>query len=86
MFPDLNILRKLVSFSIKLFNNLELHLELANQLAQSFSDKNIVEINCYRNSRLNACIWDPHDMAVAPLIPGRLEQSRMMMEVKHELF
>jgi hypothetical protein len=32
------------------------------------------------------CIWDPHDVVMTPLIPGRLEQSWMMMEFSHELF
>lgn len=30
-------------------------------------------------------MWDPHDAAMTPLIPRRLEQSWMVMELKHEL-
>lgn len=86
MFLDLNILKKLVAFSIGLFNDSELCLELANQLTQRFFDKKIVEVKYYLNSHPEACIWDPHDVAMTPLIPGQLEQSWMMMELKHGLF
>lgn len=70
---DLNVFKKTATFSIRLFNNSELHLELANQLIQSSFDKKIVEIEYYHKAHLKACIWHPHDVVMTPLIPGRLE-------------
>lgn len=69
MFLDINILKKLVDFSIRFFSNSELHLQLANQLTQYFSDKKVFEIKHYRKYHLKACMWDPHDAAMTPLIP-----------------
>jgi len=60
-------------------------MESANQLIQSFFDKKLVEVKYYLKLHPEACIWDPYDVAMTPLIPGRLEQSWMVMELKHEL-
>lgn len=60
-------------------------MESANQLIQSFFDKKLVEVKYYLKLHPEAFIWDPHDVAMTPLIPGQLEQSWMVMELKHEL-
>lgn len=46
--------------------------------------KKFVEVKWLLLLHPEACMWDPH-VAMTPLIPGRLEQSWMVMELKHEL-